>query len=151
MAANVEPIFPRIPFLVHANLDNSDLASPRTIGTGSNSPKVLVNAGVDGALVGDLWAQPISSFSTVVLLFFHRNSGGQWNLCNEFQVQAVTNSGAAIARQTIPMPFILSPSPSTVDKKTGYTLGPDEALGVAVLTEIPGAQTLGVWAMGGYY
>jgi hypothetical protein len=151
MSANVEPIFPRVPFLRHANLDNSDLASPRTIGTGANPPKVLVDAGSEGALIGDLWAQPISSFSTVVLLLFHRNSGGEWNLCGEFQVQAVTDSGSAIARQTIPMPFILSPSPSTVDKKTGFTLGPDEALGVGVLTQVPGAQTLGVWAMGGYY
>lgn len=151
MSANVEPIFPRVPLLVHANLDNSNNASPRTIASGTNPPKVLIEAGEEGALIGDLWAQPISSFSTQVLLLFHRNAGGEWNLCGEFQVQAVTDSGSAIARQTIPMPFILSPSPSTQDKKTGYLLGPEEALGVGTLGQIPGAQTLGVWAMGGYY
>jgi len=152
MTANVEPIFPRVPFLKQATLDNSQGASPRTIATGANPPKVVVEGGQDGAIVGDLWAHPIGVFSTVVLLLFHRDAASNWNLLSEFQVQAVTNAGAAIARQPVPLFGILSPNITTgQEKKQGIILGPDEALGVAALSEIPGQQELTVWAMGGYY
>lgn len=152
MAANVEPIFPRAPFLAHASLDNSQGAAPRTIATGANPPQVIVEAGANGAIVGDLWAHPIGVFSTVVLLVFHRSASSDWTLITEYQVQAVTDPAAAIARQAVPMPSILSPNISAgTDKKTGILLGPDEALGVGALTTLPGSQELTVSAMGGYY
>lgn len=152
MSANVEPIFPRSPLLRCVSLFSEDGAVPRNIGTGATPPKVIVEGGDDGVIIGNLFVIPVGVITANIISFFVRGADGQWNLLVEHPLLALTNDSSAIPTQGCAMPQILSPNISTsTDKKNGITLEPGSALGAGMRTALSGAQGLNLWVQGGFY
>jgi hypothetical protein len=146
MAPNVEPIFLRTPFLAIAAL--TDQVVPRV--PGSATPKTLLTAGDDGAIITDLWAQATGTVSANRLSFYLSSTLG-WLYLFDGAVAAVTSSSdTAIAMQPITLPRLLAPAvTASVDKKQGLMIPPGGilAVGLETATVVP----INIVAQGGNY
>ena len=115
--------------------------------SGSGAALQIGTAYTKGFLVYAAWCWPSGDYSANVLRFFRRKAGSVvYNPILEFSVQAVSGSSntAAIARQNIPLPDVLSPTGSF-----GLLIGPTDELWVAHGTS--SATALNVILQGGAY
>jgi hypothetical protein len=100
MAANTQPIFPKVPQVVNVTLTTADtsLVTPTTQG------KVLITGGVDGTRVDAIKVRALgSNIQTVLRVFFNDGLGvaaTNFTLVHEVRLPATTASATDVNQAT---------------------------------------------------
>jgi hypothetical protein len=154
MTANTEPIFIQRIFLESVRLQTGAIIAPNlAVGlTGQGINLLRIEDTEQGALVTDLWIQPLGAIGagSFLRIFFSSTIAGTINLLSEVPIAA--SSGSPLARQELGtvLPELLSPTQTGVaGKKRGLYVPPSGQLTLGLSGDL--AVPIVVSIQGGYY